>query len=334
MSDLANHSPASVATAVDGGSRFVDIGANLVDPMFVGGTYHGKRAHAPDLEAVLARAVAAGVDAIIVTGTDLLDSVRALALARRVNASGAHRVRLHSTVGVHPTSTRQLDGAGSGRRGHGTDVDADELGALAALVAAAPPDKAAYIAALDAVIANGVADGTVVAVGECGLDYDRTHFAPADVQRAHFSLHIDLAARWRLPLFLHDRNCGSDLLELLRDAAPSLPPHPGVVHSFTGDAAGAAAYLALGFDVGINGCSLKTAEGVEVAAGLPLDRLHLETDAPWCGLGRGGAGGVGCAWLGVRTLRGAVGMAGGATHYRAVHACVARLRASSTALAP
>jgi TatD DNase family protein len=42
--------------------------------------------------------------------------------------------------------------------------------------------------------------------------------------------------------------------------------------------------LALGFDVGINGCSLKTAESVAVAAGLPLGRLHLETDAPWCGI--------------------------------------------------
>jgi TatD DNase family protein len=59
----------------------------------------------------------------------------------------------------------------------------------------------------------------------------------------------------------------------------------GVVHSFTGSAGEAQELLGLheGLLIGVNGCSLKTAENLEAVASVPIDRLALETDAPWCG---------------------------------------------------
>jgi TatD DNase family protein len=56
----------------------------------------------------------------------------------------------------------------------------------------------------------------------------------------------------------------------------------GVVHSFDGDAAELAALLDLGMSIGINGCSMRAEPNLRIAASVPLDRLLIETDAPWC----------------------------------------------------
>ena len=62
------------------------------------------------------------------------------------------------------------------------------------------------------------------------------------------------------------------------------------MHSFDGDAAELDALLGLGLHIGVNGCSLRTADNLAVAAAVPAERLHLETDAPWCGIKRTHAG--------------------------------------------
>ena len=125
------------------------------------------------------------------------------------------------------------------------------------------------------------ADELVVAVGECGLDYNRM-FSPREAQRVAFEAQIAAAVRTGKPLFLHCRDAFDDFLAMLRDAAGA-GAH-GVVHCFTDGAAEAEAFLALGFDIGITGWVTDAARGSALRDALrviPADRLHLETDAPY-----------------------------------------------------
>ena len=156
----------------------------------------------------------------------------------------------------------------------------------------------AYLAEISHLIRRSKSTSAkIVAIGECGLDYDRLHFAPADVQRKHFATQLDLSVAERLPLFLHSRAAHVDFVAILRprideihralQSASSAHVDPsakrvGVVHSFTGTMAEMEQLVSLGLFIGINGCSLKTQENLNVAAAVPLDRIMFETDAPWC----------------------------------------------------
>jgi TatD DNase family protein len=125
------------------------------------------------------------------------------------------------------------------------------------------------------------ADERVVAVGECGLDYNRM-FSPMQEQRAAFEAQIAAGVRHDKPLFLHCRDAFDDFLAMLRDAATA-GAH-GVVHCFTDGPAHAEAFLALGFDIGITGWVTDEARGGalrDAVRAIPADRLHLETDAPY-----------------------------------------------------
>lgn len=286
--------------------RFVDIGLNLLDSMFEG-EYRGKSTHPPDVEGVLARAADAGVSHAIVTAGSLSEAKRALECVRKHRAS-ASPVALYSTVGVHPTraldflpsperdevesAMRVLAGTEGGDSGDVVDAAA-ALAAVEARVLALPHVQDAissHVAALRDVIEQGVAEGIVVAVGECGLDYDRLFFCPSAVQRAGFEAQLRLAESSNLPLFLHNRNTGGDFAALCAAQRACFRRHGGVVHSFDGGADELRELLDLGLAIGLNGCSLKTEENLAVAASVPLSALHLETDAPWCAIKRTHAG--------------------------------------------
>ena len=125
------------------------------------------------------------------------------------------------------------------------------------------------------------ADAHVVAVGECGLDYNRM-FSPVPEQRRAFEEQIGAALRLDKPLFLHCRDAFDDFRAMLADAAAA-GAH-GVVHCFTEGAREADAFLALGFDIGVTGWVTDAQRGSalrDAVRVIPLDRLHLETDAPY-----------------------------------------------------
>lgn len=121
----------------------------------------------------------------------------------------------------------------------------------------------------------------VVAVGECGLDYFR-NFSPATAQRDAFAAQLDIAAAAGKPVFLHQRDAHADFLAILRPRMPELVG--GVAHCFTGGPAELQDYLAMGLYIGITGwvCDERRGHALrEALPHLPLDRLLLETDAPY-----------------------------------------------------
>jgi TatD DNase family protein len=158
-------------------------------------------------------------------------------------------------VGVHPCSTQDFD-----RYPEGPDALLRGLRSLAEEARSA---------------------GHVVAFGEFGLDYDRLFLAPKDTQLKYFERQMELAIELQMPLFLHSRACHDDFEQIMKANLNKLPKR-GLVHSFTGELEEMQSLVALGFDIGVNGCSLKTEENLAVVKEIPLERLQIETDGPWC----------------------------------------------------
>jgi TatD DNase family protein len=206
----------------------IDIGANLTHDSFDA-----------DRAAVLDRAAAAGVDRMIVTGSSVTSSVRAIELC------AAHPGTLFATAGIHPH--------------HAKELDAHAATALRALLA----------------------NPAVVAVGECGLDYFRD-FSPRADQRHAFATQLELAADMAKPVFLHQREAHAEFLGVLAPLRARLVG--GVAHCFTGGRDELAAYLDLDLFIGVTGWVCDERRGAKLREALPhipLERLLIETDAPY-----------------------------------------------------
>lgn len=121
----------------------------------------------------------------------------------------------------------------------------------------------------------------VVGIGESGLDYHYDHSDRAP-QRASFRAHIAACRALQLPLVVHTRDAEDDTATILREEMEQ-GSYPGVIHCFTASAAFADIALELGFYISISGIvTFKNARDLQaVAARLPLDRLLVETDAPF-----------------------------------------------------
>ena len=121
----------------------------------------------------------------------------------------------------------------------------------------------------------------VVAIGECGLDYDRD-FSPRDIQRKWFSEQIKLAKETGLPLFLHERAAFSDFKAILSEHKEICSK--SVVHCFTGTKQELDAYLSLGCYIGITGWICDERRGLNlrsIVKNIPIEKLMIETDAPF-----------------------------------------------------
>lgn len=124
-----------------------------------------------------------------------------------------------------------------------------------------------------------VAENGVVAIGEMGLDYHYDGDWRA-AQMAWFNAQLDLAVKTGLPVIVHDREAHGDTLDVLRRHKGKVT---GVVHCFSGSLEMARECIKMGFYISFSGSvTFKNAKRLqEVAANLPLDRLLVETDAPY-----------------------------------------------------
>ncbi len=203
-----------------------------------------------DREEILRRAKDAGVSMICV-GVDLETSKKGIKLAQKHD-------NMWASVGLHPND------AGESIKGQVLSIKEYE----------------------DLVI-----DGKVIAVGEIGLDYYRTPEADKQIrQKKVFSLFLELAIKYNKPVIIHSRDAAkgssgrvhSDMLEILNTKYLIHNTNMGgVAHSFTGTKNEAKKYLEQGFYLGFNGIITFARQYDEVVKYAPLDRILLETDAPF-----------------------------------------------------
>jgi TatD DNase family protein len=120
-----------------------------------------------------------------------------------------------------------------------------------------------------------------VAIGETGLDFNRNYSTP-DEQRYAFHQQIELASEYQLPLYLHERDAHEEMVKILMKH-PALAQQ-SVIHCFTGSRVELERYLELGLYIGITGWVCDERRGADLQASIPhipMDRLLLETDAPY-----------------------------------------------------
>ncbi|MDM8519170.1 TatD family hydrolase [Anaerolineales bacterium HSG6] len=202
---------------------------------------------ADDRTEVLERAKTDGITALINPSVDLADSRRVVTLAEALP-------NVYAAIGIHPNS-----------------ADSFNEETLTELRTLAEHEK-------------------VVSIGEIGLDYYWDKVTPP-VQHHAFEQQLTLANELNLPVIIHQREAPADTMAVLRawvadtkNSADGKPNHPGLVlHSFSGDVSMAEEALELGFYIGISGpVTFKNARHLpDVVAAVPVDRLMVETDAPF-----------------------------------------------------
>ncbi len=156
-----------------------------------------------------------------------------------------YRNQLFATAGVHPHNAREFNAASS------------------------------------AAIAGVAAADVVVAIGECGLDFNR-NYSPVESQEYAFEAQLELAAQLQLPLFLHQRDAHDRFFALVSKYRPQLLR--AVAHCFTGDAEALAAYLELDLHISLSGWICDSRRGLHLhplVSRIPPSRLMIETDSPY-----------------------------------------------------
>ncbi|MFC4700900.1 TatD family hydrolase [Glaciecola siphonariae] len=206
-----------------------------------------------DLAQVLQEAADAEVHDILVISSDIDESEKALALLTQHrppnNSTAANPFsklpQLHATAGVHPH--------------YADSADAYSWAKLRAILA----------------------DNQISAVGECGLDFNR-NFSSQSNQIAAFDTQLQLAREFQLGVYLHERDAFEQQCKMLRKVYQDLPFL--VAHCFTGNEQQMLQYLDFGCYVGVTGWICDNARGADLqqaVRSLPLNRLLLETDAPY-----------------------------------------------------
>jgi TatD DNase family protein len=198
---------------------------------------------AAELDAVVARAAAAGVDRMVTISTRVKKHADILAIAERFP-------NVFCSVGTHPHHAHEE-----------LDVTADEL-----------IERARH--------------AKVVAIGEAGLDY-HYDFSPRAAQEQGFRAHIEAARATKLPLVIHSREADDDTANILEEEMGK-GAFPAVLHCFTGGPDLARRAIKLGHYVSFTGIlTFKNSGDLRaIAQELPIDRILVETDAPYLAPGK------------------------------------------------
>ncbi len=198
------------------------------------------------IHTILEDGFAHNVTDMIFTGSTLQNSLKSLEFAEICNLLSDNKVHLWTTIGVHPHNANKW----TDNTHHKID---EEL------------------------IKN---NNTIVAVGETGLDYNRL-FSTKEQQLKAFEDHIKLAIKYNKPLFLHERDAFDDFYKMLSKYKGQIR---GVVHCFTGNKQNVLKYLDCGMYIGITGWiadNQRNTDLLDAIKVIPLDKLMLETDAPY-----------------------------------------------------
>ncbi len=203
----------------------IDVHCHLDDAQF-----------ANDLDAVIERANAAGVDTIITAGADVATSRAAVALAENYP-------NVFVVVGIHPQAAHTFD-----------------ENSFAEICELATHDQ-------------------VVGIGEIGLDFYWQENPAREIQEQNFVAHLELAAELNKPVVIHDRDAHAELMAILAQRRELR----GILHCFSGDLAMAEQAIDLGYLISFAGnVTFKNAQRLQdIARVLPLDKMVIETDAPY-----------------------------------------------------
>ncbi|MCL4353794.1 TatD family hydrolase [Patescibacteria group bacterium] len=212
-----------------------------------------------DYDAVIKRAENQGVKTIINVGTKLDSSEKAVELSQKYK-------NLYAIIGVHPHHADKIQESG---------IAHSELG------------KDAWIKDLEGLAKKP----KVVAIGEIGLDYfsyKSNAVVDPKLQKEVFIRQIELAHKLKLPLQIHNRQAGKDILDILMNHKSYLLNPPGMFHCMSGSLDFLRKVLNLGFYVGFDGnitykgiAAGETTELGQLVKYAPLDRILVETDSPF-----------------------------------------------------
>lgn len=295
--------------------KYYDIGFNLTDDMFCG-IYHGKKYHESDIPNILNRAYQRNVRAVLVTGSSIEESQEAIKLIKDFQSKTA--INLYYTIGVHPCCVNEFvqSDTKSGINNPTNNEDMNQqLFDNMDINHVHNKLKELFELIQSNIDSN---NNSLRAIGEIGLDYDRLHYSCKDLQKMLFEEQLKLSCLIKddsIPLFLHMRNCGQDFIQILKkfiigfldtkdqfnlkslvheqDQNNSIfykfnPNRKFVVHSFTDSLKDLQDLLNLSPNcyIGMNGASFRDIKNIECVKYVPLARLLLETDAPWCEIKR------------------------------------------------
>ena len=212
-----------------------------------------------DTDEVIKCALAKGVTKILNVGTKIDSSKNAVQLAE-------HYDELYAIIGVHPHHADKIA------------LKKDSQNAM---------QEDNWIEALERLAVHK----KVLAIGEIGMDYFRYQsngIVNQQLQKEIFITQIEIAAKYNLPLQIHNRHAGEDVIRILKEKKHLLQSNPGMFHCFAGSMTVLKDALDLGFSIGFDGNI--TYPGLapgekddlrDLCKEVPLDRLVVETDSPY-----------------------------------------------------